>query len=302
MASLAGNPAPRPSFRACNRAIILCGAARTGSTILGKILHSFEGVEYGYDSSMTISVISLIGAMTRERWMNLYETYFYEGFLFDSLAGRGLNCNRSDDSSIYRVKPRALVEGRLGKSLRRADLESAAENSTIAYKCMKAFPYLARLKRRYPGTRVLISRRDPEETIRSLVAKKWFSDDFQKTSQQLSLDRRFDGMLTPAWVPRGHERFWRGLDEVNRAAYYLVLVNRQLDRIPDAVAVEYRDLAESPEQTSRRLAERLGLRWGPMTAEIVASVKRPPLPPGSRLLERVDRGLRRELAGSLGPR
>ena len=68
----------------------------------------------------------MIEQLESNQWKFLYETYLYEEFLIPALAGRNINCNRQDDSSIYRVKTQTEIETRLNQSHSKSQAE---ENS-----------------------------------------------------------------------------------------------------------------------------------------------------------------------------
>ena len=70
---------------------------------------------------MLFTLFSLMEKLNREEWCLLYETYLYEEFMLGALAGRAINCNKSDDSSIYRVKNPQEIEDRLQNSLGKSD-------------------------------------------------------------------------------------------------------------------------------------------------------------------------------------
>ena len=78
----------------------------------------------------------------------------------NSLAGRGVNYNRIDDSSIYKVKPEQLIEGRLNTSLRKVDAERFARKSQLAYKTPDIAPFLPQLKKYYPETKIIVTLRE----------------------------------------------------------------------------------------------------------------------------------------------
>ena len=111
----------------CDNVIIISGCARSGTTILGKIISSFKNIEYSFEPPTIASLLALISTLPKKEWKFLYETYLYEELLLNSLAGRGINCNRADDSSIYKVKSEKIINDRLKNSLRKKDAEKIAD-------------------------------------------------------------------------------------------------------------------------------------------------------------------------------
>ena len=260
-------------YNKCNNAIIVTGSARSGTTIMGKIIHSFQNVEYAYEPPMLFSLFPLINILDENNWKLLYETYLYEDFLMAALSGRGLNCNLVDDSSIYKVKPQHLIKERLNKSLRKIDGERLAEKSQIAFKMPDVVPFLPKLKTYYPGTSVVIILRKAPYVFNSLLEKGWFND---RTLQEQNLiwpNRFIDGFRIPFWVESNEEESWCQMDELHRVAYYYIRMNQHVNNIPGCITIKYDRLIRSPRQTAMTLADSLNLSFGGKTEDILSTIK-----------------------------
>lgn len=258
----------------CNEAIVVSGGARSGTTIVGKILHTFQDVEYTFEPPMLFSLFALLPVVGEGQWKLLYETYLYEEFLMNALAGRGLNCNSVDDSSIFRVKPKELVEERLRYSLRKSDAERQAKDSKLAYKMPDIVPLLPKVKQYYPGTRIIIMTRKAPEVFNSILEKRWLSSQNLK-DKNLNWPNRFaDGLRIPFWVDPKDDELWYNMDELHRIAYYYLMINKPIKQIQGCITVKYDDLIKNPISTIRSLADILGLEWGEKTDEILKTVRR----------------------------
>ena len=64
-------------FDKCNECIVITGCARSGTTILSKIIHSFSNVELSFEPPMLFSLFPLINKLSQNDWKLLYETYLY---------------------------------------------------------------------------------------------------------------------------------------------------------------------------------------------------------------------------------
>ena len=165
----------------CDEAIIITGAARSGTTIMGKIVHSMEGVECAHEPAMLYSLASLVDQMDHRQREVLYETYLYQELLFGMMTGRALNCNVGDESSIFKVKDRSWVGGRLSRSIRQREIEAGVESSTIAYKAVCFAQYIGRIQEYYPHTRVVMMLRGASDVLNSSLERRWFSDEMLRT-------------------------------------------------------------------------------------------------------------------------
>lgn len=264
----------RKIYDKCNEAIVLSGCARSGTTIMGKIIHSFQDVEYCFEPPMLFSIFALLPVLGEKEWRLLYETYLYEEFLINTLAGRGLNCNRADDSSIYPVKTEEIIERRLSTSLRKIDTEIKAQNSKIAYKTTDIVPFIPQLQRYYPGIKIIVMTRNAPEVFNSILEKSWFNS---RTLQQENLiwpNRFIKNFRIPFWVDLNDDELWYEMDELHRIAYYYLRINKSINNISGCIIVKYDDLIQDPTATATSLAEMLGLSWGDKTEQILGTVRR----------------------------
>ena len=56
----------------CNEAIIISGGARSGTTIIGKVLHSLKNVEYAFEPPALFALFPLINDLPKKIWKLLY--------------------------------------------------------------------------------------------------------------------------------------------------------------------------------------------------------------------------------------
>ncbi len=282
------------AFDACNRAVIISGCGRSGTTILGKILHSMDRVEYCFEGPMLVSLFAVMPVLPNSEWMLLYETYLYEEFLINTLCGRGLNCNRADDSSIYNVKDAAIVEARLSKSKRKTEASVEARDSVIVYKVPDISPYLKTLKALYPGSRFVLLKRRASDTINSILQKKWFSDDVLRGGLVIWPNRIAHDTLIPYWIPEADIEYWIGGDELHRAAYYYAFMTESYRGLESSTIVDYDRMLQSPEDVIGSLAVKLGLKFGTRTPELLSTI-RPTSSPRVEVLNKLEPGMRQRL-------
>jgi len=261
----------RSIYDKCNNSIIITGCARSGTTIMGKVIHSFKCVEYAFEPPILFSLFPLISNLDENNWKLLYETYLYEEFLIPALSGRAINCNRKDDSSIYKVKTEALINERLNKSLRKVDGERIAENSRIAYKMPDVVSFLPYLKQYYPNTSVIIMHRQAPYIFNSLLEKGWFNNNMLHHENVVWPNRFLNGLRIPFWVDPNDDDMWYEMDELHRIAYYYI--RQHTEDIHDCIKIKYEKLIENPKSIAMSLAEKLGLQFGDKTAEILSTIR-----------------------------
>ena len=79
-----------------NKVIIISGAARSGTSILGKILGSCKKVEYLYEPETFNYLSFLRNKVENKVWKNLIERYLTENFL-RLVNGRSLNFRNGEN-------------------------------------------------------------------------------------------------------------------------------------------------------------------------------------------------------------
>lgn len=258
--------------KAITNAVLVTGGARSGTTILGKLIHTYRNVEYAFEPPMLIALFSIINKVPAESWRFLYEAYLGEDFFINALAGRSINTNRSDDSSIYAVKTADEVERRLGRSWSRKEIMERLRSTVVAYKIPNIVPYIGRLLVIMPHTRVIVIRRGAVATFHSLMEKGWFKDHGVQSTAFWPF-REVAGKQVPYWVRDGEESLWVELPELERCAYYYLLMSDLHTQGPQIMKMRYSELLADPIAASARLAGWLGLDEGERTRELLATIR-----------------------------
>jgi len=253
-------------------AIVISGSGRSGTTLLGKIVNSFKGTEYLFEPPTLISLFALTEVLDENHWRFLYESYLGDDFLVNALAGRAINLNNHDDSCLFKVKSGEEIQRRLGRSWSKHDMLQELTGKAVAYKIPNIVPYLSKFANRYPSSRVVIVKRQPAQTIRSLLRKGWFSD---SGAQRLvaSPFREIGHLRVPYWLPQGQEAWWGSLRELDRCAYYYLFMSNAPLEGQNIRYISYEDLVSQPEPVVWGLADWLGAKFGDRTHDIIASVK-----------------------------
>jgi len=259
----------------CNEAIIITGTHRSGTTIMGKIINSCERVEYSFEPPMLFTLLPLINFLNEKDWKILYETYLYEELLVYSLAGRSINCNRIDDSSIYLVKGADEIESRLSRSLKKEKAIELALSSRIAYKMPIVGHLMPKLKKYYPGSKIVVMHRNAVDVFNSILGKGWFSSEsLGKSNIKWWPFCKMKGVKVPCWIDPGDFDEWNAMDELHKTAYYYIMVNKSLKDILESILIEYDKLVADPVAETNSLFKKLNLQKGKKTDKLIANISR----------------------------
>ena len=252
------------------KAIVVTGAGRSGTTILGNIIHSLDTVEYIFEPPMLISLFEVLPQLQKDCWKLLYETYLYEEFLMGSLAGRNINRNQNDDSCIDKVKDANEIAKRLEVGHRKLSLVEIAQSSVVAYKLLNLNGRIRDLKLAYPETKTVFITRNAADVIASTLKKKWFADETLKNGFVNWPFIFYKNTHIPTFVKPDDFDLWIGMDEINRCAYYYIASHEDVD--VNTYIVRYEDFIADAEKIISKLSRNLGLNMSSRARELCASV------------------------------
>jgi hypothetical protein len=222
--------------------------------------------------------------MNKDQWKHVYESYLYDDFFLNSIAGRYLNFKPMEDSCVFNIKSRTEVDEKLNSSAGRLHLESIADHYTIAYKVTDLVYYIQQLTDLYPGMKMVAIYRNFQDTVSSILEKKWFTDEAISIGSPDPMNFRliYKNKRIPFWVKEDDYDFWINSDEINRSTYYFLATNRVLSKNMDrCILVSYDNMVKNAQVFSAELAEALNVSKGDLTDKIVDSIR----PRGSKRLD-----------------
>lgn len=256
------------AYEKASKAIIITGTGRSGTSIVGQLIHSMCNVEYIFEPQLLISLSCLIHTLAEKDWKLLYETYLYEDFLVNALAARNLNFNKNDDSYIFYVKSFDEINERLLRINRKYLTRDLAAKAVIAYKMLDNIDEIRKIKKYYPLTKVVVMLRCPEDTINSILQKKWFNG-----INIVYPYKKHINQTIPFFVNAEDEAYWLTLNEIDKAAYYYIKINEQQKNLPDGIFIKYNDLIKNPNLVADELTDKLNLSYGILTKDVINKIK-----------------------------
>jgi len=272
---------PRAHGDAVKASVIVSGIARSGTSILGMLVGSFEGMEYSFEPPLAQHLDWLLqeGLLGEELAVGLMRTYLAEDVMINFHLGRGYNLRPQDDSCAYNVKDRAEIERRVKTVNRTNEAVDLMERlgSRLAVKIVSAYSLLPVLGKHFKGARVVEIERNLSDVKASVVARGWFSG---------------GGGLHSAYWPcgvRGQPYFvgdvgWDLLSDVQRAGVVVdvlgVLRERALSVLRDAgcpvLVVKYEDFLKRPLVVGRRVAGFVGVDFSELSYDVISRVEAHP--------------------------
>ena len=256
--------------------IVIGGSARSGTTIIGKIINSLDKTEYMFEPPMIESILLKEDELKKESLKELLQFYFFDNFLLDALAGRNINLNKNDDSSILHVKDEEDINNRHQRSLTRIELEKLVLSTNFSFKLPEVVFFLDTLDELFPQNRKILMHRNPNDVINSIVKKKWFSDEYLNINHfsQMYAVEILDNIKVPYWIKETDKQFWVNATELNRCAYYYKRISEEILKNADrSIIIDYDEFIQKPADTIQYVVDKLGLKYGVKTQNILDTVK-----------------------------
>ena len=274
-----------------NNSIFITGSARSGTTIMGKIIHSMKNIEYAFEPPTLLSLFAEINDnhISNEAWSLLFETYLYEDFLVNAIAGRNLNFKPNEDSYINLVKTTREIENRLQSNSRKHEVRP--KEYRIAFKIPDVTPYLFQFKKMYPDVYIVYMVRDASDTINSLLRKKWFSNNSLKEENRVYPLYEYKGQSIPHWVDFDKKDEWLEMTELDRCAYYYIR-NQQIMSLSNMLYINYDHFIENPIEIFDTISNYLGLVQGEKTKSILDTIEKTDAVRDSKILYKISKELR----------
>jgi hypothetical protein len=260
------------AHKLANEVIFISGAARTGTTMLGKLFHSLSDVEYMYEPALLISLMAKIEDTPEDIWRLLYETYVFEDFLINALAGRNLNLNSNDDSSFLRAKTQAELESRTVRSMRHHTLFEKAATSKLVIKIPDVVHFMPLYKKYYPGVKIVALTRSFQSIIASLIKKGWFSDAGITGVTGYWPYKVSDNINLPFWLGSEFEHEFINGSEIQRCCIYLISIYENAINSSDFIFINYDNFIKDPKSEFSKLANSLEFKYGTLTEKLLSEV------------------------------
>lgn len=259
--------------------ILVGGIGRSGTSILSRLIASSKGAEYFYEPPVFMHLLEKLDQIRNDLGLpELLETVLYNDLMKGALSGRALNLNRNDLSSVYHYKDNKSVEERFKESFRQEDLEQRMRNSFGVIKVLDSIHRFDRLQLLLPVFKAVIVLRNPIDSSRSILAKKWFSDEhLSPTSPSpFRLMNVIDNIRTPTFIRSDEFEKWRNSSELGRVLMYHQRHISEFYRIAsneNVSFVTYESLVNNTRDAFIGLANKLTLSAGPKTEEILESIE-----------------------------
>ena len=246
--------------------IWITGCARSGTTILGKILSTLKSVEYAFEPEYLYTLLPKIHSFNKRNWLNLYNTYLIEELFFNLCVGRKVNFRKIDDSYIGHSLSSKDLKAKLRINLSRIDFEHYLEKNKkkLVIKIPDVSRNLVALEKYYPKNKFIITMRNSKSISNSLIKKKWFRNNNNLPSIYKNRDM----------FGKNIHKKWLKLNEKEKTEEYIKQINKYDKKLKNKHVLFYENLVNDPNKEINKICKFLNLKKTIMTKEAIKTIRR----------------------------
>lgn len=235
--------------------VLLTGPPRSGTTLTGKILATFEGLEYRYEPPgfYALCAAHATGQIACAAAALLVQVYLAEDHLLEAAHGRSLNMRARDDSYFLNQMSEQELHRRWQLVGNRADAISliGREGRRLAVKMPNVMDAHDMLREAMPEMKTVLVVRNGVDVVRSIVGRGWVSDSGLQ-SDLWPYRSVVNGVPAPYWVPDRWLAQWSQLSEWARGCIMWTVHAEHslgLKEVRNLHLCRYEDLIATPEDT-----------------------------------------------------
>jgi Sulfotransferase family len=201
--------------------LVITGAPRSGTSLLGKLVSTLEGIEYHFEPPMVwvLSALLSMKALSPEVASVLLRIHLHEDLLLESAHGRKANLRPGDDSMVLNSIHWAELLSRWQNIRHRDDAIRfiSDKQMRLAFKTPSVIDAIPFFKEALPESLFMIIMRDGRDVVKSIIQKKWLSNECLEDNYWPY--KTIDGNKATHLVEDSKVGEWAKMNEATRACY-----------------------------------------------------------------------------------
>lgn len=264
-----------------NKIVVITGVARSGTTILAKIIGSFCDVNYLFEPAIMLLVPPLIQKkfLSEKQGADLLKGVLFEDFYLQMIQGRYVNFNKNDDSYIGNYLDLKNVEQRWEKYKRKIDVIDDLENkkSLFIIKSPNVQPYLSIIKKIFTGVRFIDVIRDGNDIISSSIRRGFYSDN-DLNGRIINWSYNHNKIKIPCFIEDKDMDLFSNWNHHTRVAYiWRILTEKGLqfayENKQDVIQFKFEDFIQNTEKFVEETENFIGKKRTDITMKHIDSIK-----------------------------
>ena len=261
--------------------LVITGAPRSGTSLLGNLVSTLEGIEYHFEPPMVwvLSALLSMKALSPEIASILLQLHLHEDLLLESAHGRKANLRPGDDSMVLNSIHWAELFSRWQSIHSRDDAIRYIEDKKLrlAFKTPSVIDAIPFFESVLTESRFLVIMRNGRDVVQSIIRKGWLSNEGLQDNYWPY--KMVDGNRAPHLVEDSMVEKWAKMNEETRACYLwrrdaefaLQVRGRGLGKRLHLLS--YEDLRRDPGNTMDEIARFLSTKTTDLTKLGIMSVR-----------------------------
>lgn len=252
------------------KSTLVTGSARSGTTIVGTLISSFENTEYFFEPPTLFTLFANYNKSSKEVMEQLLTTYLFEDLLIQRLMGRNFNCNINDDSSVYKIYSKNEIEQRIHSDYRKKNLIKFAFNKSLIFKMPDIVPIINDIDF-LKKLRIIRCKRNVAEQINSLMEKKWFSN-IEEERSEIWPNTYIENKIFPFWLNKNFYELWYKCSDIDRCYIYTAHMEKEVNS-KNQLIIKYEELIKNKFEIIENISNFLNQNTTDRTMEIAKNIK-----------------------------
>ena len=201
--------------------LVITGAPRSGTSLLGKLVSTLDGIEYHFEPPMVwvLSALLSMKALSPEVASVLLQLHLHEDLFLESAHGRKANLRPGDDSLVLNSIHWPELLSRWQKIRNRDDAINYISDKKLrlAFKTPSVIDAIPFFEAALPESKFIIIMRDGRDVVKSIIKKGWLSNEGLENNYWPF--KMIDGNKAPHLVEDSKVGDWAKMNEATRACY-----------------------------------------------------------------------------------
>jgi len=264
-----------------NNLVVITGVARSGTTLLGKIIGSFLDTYYIFEPPTFRLIPPLIhkGYLKERQGTELLKAILFDELYLQIIHGRYINFNEKDDSYIGHYVDPELIKERWKKYRRRKDVIEVLENNNYLFvlKIPNIQPSLNVLKNLFNDIKFVHCIRDGNNIVSSSIRKDFFTQDFLN-KRYIDWSNEINSIKIPWFINKKDYSFFLKWNQYTLSAYIWRILtemglNYTKNNRKNVFEFKFEDFIKKPMKFAGEMEKFVGKKQTNITRKHLDSIK-----------------------------
>lgn len=265
-----------------DRLVVITGVARSGTSVVGKIIGSFENSHYLFEPAIFYLIPPLIKEkkLSFKEGADLLKSVLFEDFYLQMISGRYINYNKNDDSYIGEYVDVKEIESRWYKFERKTDVMEHLEKNDYLFviKMPDIQPFYDVLYKCFDGVKFVDLVRDGNDVVSSSIRRDFYS--IEDLNERLVIWSNMINNLRVPWFieNKNRENFSKWNHETRVAHIWRIQTECGLDFASEhedkILQYKLEDFSKDPEIFVKKVEKFLNRKRTKITDKNVKSVEK----------------------------